>query len=90
MTPVPVQSSEMTPVPIQSPEMTPVPVQQPECSSESAPEYSLESYPEREIPKSTPGLQTAPKTVTFATKNINLKVIFLLRSALATIQIHTL
>ncbi len=31
------------------------------------------------------GLQTATKTVAFATKNINLRVKFLLRSPLATI-----
>ncbi len=35
------------------------------------------------------GLQTATKTVAFATKNINLRVTFLLRSPLATIYIFT-
>ncbi len=33
------------------------------------------------------GLQTATKTVAFATKNINLRVKFLLRSPLTTIYI---
>ncbi len=36
------------------------------------------------------GLQTATKTVAFATKNINLRVKFLLRSPLATIYIYML
>ncbi len=36
------------------------------------------------------GLQTATKTVAFATKNINLRVMFLLRSPLATIYIYML
>ncbi len=38
----------------------------------------------------TSGLQTAPKTDAFTTKNVNLRVIFLLRSPLATIQIYML
>ncbi len=37
-----------------------------------------------------PGLQTATKTVAFATKNIHLRVKFLLRSPLATIYIYML
>ncbi len=36
------------------------------------------------------GLQTATKTVAFATKNIHLRVMFLLMSPLATISIYML